>query len=364
MATIRDVAKRAGVTKPTVSRVLNDSAPVRPETRARVEAAIHELAYRPSAVARGLARGRLHMVAVVVPFVTHPSVVGRVRGMVNAFRESRIPISLYDVELRDDLDEHLAALTSHLRPEGVVVISLHPTPRQLERMREVGIAAVFVDAEAPGWSSVAIDDLAGGELATGYLLDLGHRRIGFIGDPEDNAFGFTSSHLRREGYRRALEARGVAADSGLERTGPHGRQTAAALAEELLDSTETPTAIFAASDTQALGVLDAAARRGRAVPGDLSVIGFDDIEAAEYAGLTTVRQPLARSGFEAAQLLQAQMRDPGREPARVELPLELVPRRTTAPLGAVAEPDRADRADDTTRTIERADRREKQDEQQ
>ena len=364
MATIRDVAKRAGVTKPTVSRVLNDSAPVRPETRARVEAAIHELAYRPSAVARGLARGRLHMIAVVVPFVTHPSVVARVRGMVNAFREGRIPISIYDVEHGEDLDEHLAALTSYLRPEGVVVISLHPTPSQLERMRAVGIQAVFVDAEAPGWSSVAIDDLAGGAMATQHVLDIGHRRIGFIGDPEDNAFGFTSSHLRRMGYRRALEARDVAIDGALERTGPHGRQTAAALAEELLALAEPPTAIFAASDTQALGVLDAAASRGISVPSDLSVIGFDDIEAAEYAGLTTVRQPLTRSGLEAALLLEAQMRDPGREPTRVELPLELVTRRTTAPRGAATDPDRADHPDNSTRTVERADRREKQDEDQ
>jgi LacI family transcriptional regulator len=344
-ATIRDVATRAGVTKPTVSRVLNNSAPVRPETRARVEAAIRELGYRPSAVARGLVRGRLHMIAVVVPFVTHPSVVARVRGMVNAFREGRIPVSIYDVEHGDDLDEHLAALTSYLRPEGVVVISLHPSPSQLERMRAGGIQAVFVDAEAPGWSSVAIDDLAGGMMATRHLLDLGHRRIGFIGDPENNEFGFTSSHLRRMGYRRALEASGVAIDAGLERSGPHGRQTAAALAGELLALAEPPTAIFAASDTQALGVLDAARQRGRSVPGDLSVIGFDDIEAAEYAGLTTVRQPLTRSGLEAATLLEAQMRDPHREPVRVELPLELVSRRTTSPHGAASD-ERSSTTDD------------------
>lgn len=331
MSTISDVATRAGVTKPTVSRVLNNSAPVKPETRARVEAAIRELGYRPSAVARGLARGRLHAIAVVVPFVTRPSVVARVQGMVNGLRESRIPISLYDVEQRDDLDEHLAALTRHLRPEGVVVMSLHPGPQDLDRLREFKVPAVFVDAEVPGWSSVAIDDLSGGALATGHLLDLGHRRIAFIGDPEHNEFGFTSSHNRRLGYRRALEARQIPLDPALERTGPHAREVAGTLADDLLALSDRPTAIFAASDTQALGVLDAAARHGLSVPHDLSVVGFDDIEVAGYAGLSTIRQPLTRSGLEAARLLLDEMKDPGRGPSRIELPLELVPRRTTAP---------------------------------
>jgi DNA-binding LacI/PurR family transcriptional regulator len=330
MATIRDVATRAGVAKPTVSRVLNNSAPVRPETRARVEAAIREFGYRPSVVAQGLARGRLHTIAVVVPFVTHPSAVARVRGMVNELRTHRIPISLYDVEQREDLDEHLAALTTHLRPEGVVVMSFHPSREHLERMRTAGVPAVFVDAEIPGWSSVAIDDRAGGEVATRHLLELGHRRIGFIGDPEDNEFGFTSSHLRRMGYRGALEADGIGTDALLERTGPHGRQVATVLAGALLAQDQPPTAIFAASDTQALGVLDAAAAGGLEVPRDLSIVGFDDVEAAEYAGLTTVRQPLARSGAEAARLLHEQMADPSRKPIRIELPLELIQRRTSA----------------------------------
>lgn len=333
MATIRDVASRAGVTKPTVSRVLNNSAPVSPDTRARVEAAIRELGYRPNVLARGLARGRVHTIAVVVPFVTHPSAVARVQGLVNGFRESRIPVSLYDVERREDVDEHLTALTIHLRPEGMVVMSLHPTQLQLEQLRAAGTPTVFVDADIPGWSSIVIDDLEGGRLATNHLLALGHRRIGFIGDGEDSELGFTSSHNRRMGYRHALESCGVPAESRYERTGPHGRAVAASLAAELLADAERPTAIFAASDTQALGVLDAAERAGRAVPDELAVIGFDDIEAAEYHGLTTIRQPLAASGREAAQLLDAHMVTPDLAPVRRELPLDLVQRRTTGPAG-------------------------------
>jgi LacI family transcriptional regulator len=330
LPTIRDVAARAGVTKPTVSRVLNNSAPVKQETRARVEEAIRELGYRPSSLARGLARGRVHTIAVVVPFVTHPSAVARVQGLVNGFRESGIPISLFDVERREDVVEHLVALTTHLRPEGMVVMSLHPTTEQLDQMQRAAIPTVFVDADIAGWSSVFSDDLAGGRLATAHLLDLGHRRIAFIGDGEDSELGFTSSHHRRIGYQRALEARDVPVVTRYERTGPHGRAVAAELAETLLRLPEPPTAIFAASDTQALGVLDAADRFGRVVPEELAVIGFDDIEAAGYVGLTTVRQPLAISGREAARLLLAQMRAAADGPVRHELPLELVARRTTS----------------------------------
>ncbi len=329
MATIDDVAARAGVGIGTVSRVLNGSQQVRDSTRDRVLTAIRELGYRPNSAARGLAYGRLHEVAIVVPFVTNPSAVVRVRGLVHGLRQSGYAISLFDVEQPAHREEHLTALTSNLRPEGVVVVSLRLAPEQLARFNAEGIRIVCIDAEVEDCSAVVIDDERGGELATEHLIGLGHRRIAFVGDEEGDAFGFTSSMRRRHGYRRALSAAGIEPDPTYQRRGPHGREVAHEQALALFDLDRPPTAVFAASDTQALGVLEAAKQRGLDVPGDLSIIGFDDIEVAGYADLTTIRQPLHDSGAAAARQLLAELADPASPSQRLELPLELVVRGST-----------------------------------
>jgi DNA-binding LacI/PurR family transcriptional regulator len=152
-----------------------------------------------------------------------------------------------------------------------------------------------------------------------------------MGDDSDPRYGFVSSARRFEGHRRALRAAGLPAPREYRREGPHGRAIAHRLTRELLGLPDRPTAIFAASDTQALGVLEAATAAGLDVPGDLSVVGFDDLEVSAYVGLTTVRQALRDSGRRGAELLVAAVE--GRAPAPLEevLPLELVARRTAGP---------------------------------
>ena len=153
-------------------------------------------------------------------------------------------------------------------------------------------------------------------MAACHLLEAGHRDVAFVGDVEDSPFAFSSSQRRLEGLRRALGEAGVALPASHVRRGPFGRETAVELTRQLLALRRPPTAIFAASDVQAFGVLDAAARAGPRVPGDLSVIGFDDIELAAAIGLTTVRQPLRESGRVGAQLLlQALDGEPAAPPA-------------------------------------------------
>ena len=158
-------------------------------------------------------------------------------------------------------------------------------------------------ARATDLPSVHIDDEAGGRLAAEHLLGLGHTRIAFIGDTEENPYGFDSSARRRRGYEAALRDAGVAIDPALVRSGPHGRDAARALARDLLGSSAPPSAIFAASDDQALGVLEAAESASVSVPDRLSVVGFDDLEVARYAHLTTVAQPLEASGARGVDLL-------------------------------------------------------------
>ena len=332
MVTISDVAAHAGVGAGTVSRVLNDSPRVSATTRARVLAAIDALEYRPNPLARALSRGRAHTMGVVVPFFTHASAVERLRGVVDELRGSRYDVVLFNVESPLHRDEHFANLLRRDRADGLLVLSLPPPPAALARLLASGVPVVLVDARGEGVACVVTDDVEGGRTATQHLVALGHERVAFIGDSPNNAFGFTSSACREQGYRRTLADAGIKFDRRYVRHGAHERAVGRRLAEHLLALSDRPTAVFASSDVQAMGVLEAARAAGLRVPQDLSVVGFDDIEISGYAGLTTVHQPLRESGRQGAALLLAALQDHGPLAAGEHvLPLELVVRTTTAP---------------------------------
>lgn len=332
--TIADVAAHAGVGAGTVSRVLNNSPRVSPTTRARVLAAIEALDYRPNPLAQGLSRGRCQTLGVVVPFFTHASAIERLRGVVAALDGSRYDLVLFNVESPVHRDEHLATLTRRDRADGLIVMSLPPPPASIERIVRAGVPIVLVDARAPGVPTVVTDDVEGGRLATRYLVELGHERIAFIGDDHDNPLGFVAGREREQGYRETMAAAGLAVPDGYVGHAPHVRGAAREVAARILDRPDRPTAVFASSDSQALGVLEAARAAGLAVPEDLSVVGFDDIEVSGYAGLTTVRQPLYESGRLAARLLLDVLEGRAEpEPREHRLELELVERTTTSPPG-------------------------------
>ncbi len=332
MVTIADVAAHAGVGAGTVSRVLNDSPRVSERTRARVLAAIEALEYRPNPLARGLSRGRCQTLGVVVPFFTHASAVERLRGVVAALDGSRYDLVLFNVESPVHRDEHFATLTRRDRADGLLVMSLPPPAGSLARLADSGVPIVLLDSRGAGVPMVVTDDVEGGRLATRHLIDLGHRRIAFIGDDPGNPLGFTSSGARERGYVETMAEAGLTVRPGDIVHGPHVRNVARHLANELLAADDRPTAVFAASDTQALGVLEAARGAELDVPRDLSVVGFDDIEVSSYAGLTTVRQPLFESGRRATEVLLDSLaaEEPFGE-CEVRLDLALVVRSTTAP---------------------------------
>ena len=334
MVTISDVAARAGVGAGTVSRVLNGSPKVSPGTRTRVLEAMSALDYRPNPLAQRLSRGRCQTLGVVVPFFTHASAVERLRGVVAALDGSRYDLVLFNVEAPMHRDEHFASITKGGRADGILVLSLQPPARDLARLVESGMPIVLVDVHGDAVPSVLTDDVEGGRLATAHLLDLGHRRIGFIGEDPANDLGFSATAKREHAYRRCLADAGLAPDTGLVAYCPHDKVLAEAAATGLLALPDPPTAIFASSDVQALGVLAAAAAAGRSVPEDLSVVGYDDIEVAAYAGLTTVRQPLFETGkVGAALLLDAlEQGDGAVEAVDHVLPVELVVRSSTGPV--------------------------------
>jgi DNA-binding LacI/PurR family transcriptional regulator len=332
--TIRDVARKAGVGLGTVSRVINHSPLVSDLTRERVLTAIAELQFRPNPVARRLSLGKTLTIAVVVPFFTRPSFVERLRGVENSLVDSPYDLVLYNIETPERRDRCFREVTQRDRSDGVLILSLPPRADDVITLEQATIPIVLVDANHPSLTRlnrIIVDDVAGGRQAVEHLIGLGHRRVGYICDQLDSPFNFTSSADRYAGYRQALAAAGLDERPEYFAQGEHSREAARQLAQRMLAVPEPPTAIFAASDTQALGVLEAAQQAGRQVPADLSVIGYDDIEVAEYLGLTTMRQPMFASGQQGVELLLRILAAPDTLPECRTLPTELLVRRTTAP---------------------------------
>ncbi len=237
--TLRDVATHAGVSKATASRVLNGSTQVDPATRERVLRAIDELQYTPSSAARRLSFGRTLTINVVISFLTRPQASERLRGVEAFLSDSEFDLVIHNVETVEKRDHYLRGLAFAQRTDGMLIISLPPCEADLRRLVAAAIPVVVIDAHAPavaGLPHVVGDDLAGGEAATRHLLELGHRRIAYIGDEFDNPYGFTSSRHRYLGYERALTDAGIPLHPELVALGAHSRYEARELAARIIAS--------------------------------------------------------------------------------------------------------------------------------
>lgn len=334
-ATIRDVARLAGVGVGTVSRVTSDSPGVSDRTRAKVQEAIDQLGYRRSISARNLALGRTQSIGVAVPFLPSPSVSLRVQGVMDALSAAgSYDLQVFDVSTHAQLDDMYERFARRDRIDGLILFALCPDERQLALLRSERLPVVLVDGRHPELHSIAIDNVRGGELAAEHLLALGHQRIGFLGD-RNAVLGFTSSNDRQLGLRQRLAAEGINSDPALDRIDrvdfirPQDRIRARELAFELLRLKPRPTAIFAASDYLACGALDAARSLRLRVPEDVAVLGFDDIDLAEILQLSTIRQPLHETGRKGVKWMLELLRGEGGAPAELLEPLTVVRRSTT-----------------------------------
>jgi DNA-binding LacI/PurR family transcriptional regulator len=327
-ATVYDVAEMAGVSISTVSRVLNSPERVNEATRARVLSAVDSLQFVPKAEAAARARKHYGRIGVLAPFFTYPSFVQRLRGVATALADLPYELTIYYVDSSDRRDAYLSSLPVARRLDGLIVMALPFDDNIAARLLEHGLETVLIEFGRPPFSSVEIDDPAGGRLMADYLAGQGHRRFGFVGDIDLPDYAIPTSDRRLAGYRSALAEAGYALTDTYVALGPHGLEPARQAAHRLLELPEPPTAIFAASDTQAIGVLRAARERGLAVPGQLAVVGFDDIELADYIGLTTVSQSLEESGRVAVDLVLGRLAEPSRPHQRIRLPLTLVRRET------------------------------------
>ena len=328
-ATIRDVAKEAGVGVGTVSRVINGSPSVSKETRQKVLDAIETLDFTPNLVARRLSLGKTQTIGVIVPYFTNPSVVERLRGVVSVIAASEYDMVLFDVETVTRRQAYLQDVPRRRQVDGLLIVSLELTNEEVERLDRSDIPTVLVDARHPDLHQVIVDNVEGGYMATRHLIDLGHHRIAYISDFLNDPFN-SPVRDRFTGYTMALDEAEIPFRTEYHRQALHGRDEARQMTHDLLNLPNPPTAIFAYSDTQAIGVLEAARERSLNVPVDLSVIGYDDIEAAEYLHITTIKQYLYESGTQGSRLLLETMAAEFSTPKQILLPTKLIKRRTTA----------------------------------
>jgi DNA-binding LacI/PurR family transcriptional regulator len=326
--TIYDVARRAGVSITTVSRMLNDPDKVNGETRERVMSAVDALGFMPKAEARARALRRTGRIGVISPFFTAPSFVQRLRGISEALSAKKFELVIYTVDSADHLKSFLASLPLTGNLDGLIILSLPVDDANVRRLVEHGLPTVLVEFPHPNLSSVVIDDVMGGCIAARYLLDKGHRRIAFLGDTDLPEYSLHPVSLRLVGFRKALKEAGIELPNVLVRLAPYSQEQTRQVAAELLSLPQPPTAIFAATDFQALGVLKAARQLKIQVPEQLAIVGFDDLDLAEYTDLTTIRQHLDESGRLAVEILLAQIESPSRPPRHVNLPLTLIERQT------------------------------------
>ena len=313
-AGMKDVASLAGVAVGTVSNVLNHPDLVRPLTRARVEAAMEQLGFIPNGSARQLRAGRSRCLGLVVLDVTNPFFTEVARGVEDYAQAAGYAVILCNSDEADDKERRYLRVLEEQRVRGILITPVHGRAPELRRIRDRGTPVVLLDRPgSPGQCSVAVDDRRGGEIAVSHLLGLGHRSIALVNGP----IAIRQCADRRRGAYRAVEQAGLDPAAVLTEVtvpamnargrGRRGRRTARRHAGQ-------PTAVFCANDMLALGLLRAAGPGGVSVPGDLAVVGYDDIEFAADAAvpLTSVRQPKYQLGRAAAELLLDEADRPGR----------------------------------------------------
>ena len=326
--TLAAIAAEAGVSLPTVSKVVNGRPDVAPDTRARVERLLGELRYQRPGGRRGRPAG---LIDVIFNGLDSPWAVEILRGVEDWCAGHSMGAAVSAVRHGNARPASwTSALASH-DTDGVILVTSELTMPELRQVREESIPLVVVDPANmpdPDVPSVGATNWAGGLAATDHLLSLGHRRIAAITGPAD----YLCSRARVDGYRFALERAGARFDETLVRNGDFQHEGGFQCGGELLDLAKPPTAIFAGSDQQALGVYEAARQRGLRIPEDLSVVGFDDLPAARWVSppLTTVRQPLADMGRLAAEMLGNLIDGVALHSQRVELSTELIVRESTA----------------------------------
>lgn len=332
MATVRDVAQRAGVAPSTVSRYLNGQLRLTPLIAERIGEAIATLQYVPHAVARNLATGESRTIGLIVPGVTNPFfafVAEEVEALASAHGYSLLLCNTKGLAEREGA--YVDLLSRGGIADGFIYVGMHPRNARLGAAIQRGCPIIVVDERidgVPPVSTVFVDNYGGAFAATQHLLELGHRRIALSGGRED----LMTTRERHAGYRAALEVAGLDVDPALAIFASYSEEAGHDAFVRFRALPDPPTAIFATADAIALGLYAAAAEHGLRIPDDLSVVGFDDIPVAQRLGppLTTVRQPLHLIGQAACDLLLRRLQERDDTPHYMVLPVDFIVRHSAS----------------------------------
>lgn len=334
MTTIADVAKRAGVSVATVSRTLHHSAKVDPRTRERVLQAASELEYVASPTATSLASGRTRVIAVVAPMMSRWFFASILTAIEQSLREDDYHALL--MVLEDQPTEGHSRLAPEMfakRVDGIVWLNVPLSSQEEDLMRRLALPMVCVGAPIGKTPTVMIDDRRAARAGVEHLLALGHRRIAFVGTAVESIAHMSTPAARGDAFREALIEAGLPVREDWVLDTDWTADAAAAMVEPILRGPDRPTAVLAASDEMAIGVVGAARRLGLRIPEDLSLVGIDDHTFAAALGLTTVRQDVPAQGRAATSLLLSAIEQGADHPpaTRIELGTELIVRDTSAP---------------------------------
>lgn len=295
---IKDIARAAGVSHSTVSRALSDSPLVSDATRARIQRLAMEMGYSPNSLARSLVTRQTHTVGVVVTTIANPFIAEVVQGIEATAQDHGYTVILCNSGAEPEREIAAVEMLRSKRVDGVIVTSSRIGALYLEHLERIGVPIVLINnhnEESGRYTfTVTVDNVHGGQLATQHLIELGHRRIAYVTAPADH-----SSDLDRlTGYRQALGEAGLEPDPALIIPGNGQADGGEAAFEILKDLHPLPTAVFCYNDMTAIGLMTTARQAGRSVPGDLAVVGFDDIPFARYCfpPLTTIVQPKIEMG--------------------------------------------------------------------
>jgi DNA-binding LacI/PurR family transcriptional regulator len=326
--TIYDVAKKAGVSTATVSKIINNTGSISEKTKLKVQAVMDELQYQPSMIASALKGKSTHTIGLLIPDLSNPIFAEYAKYIEERAQELGFSVIMCNTDANPDKELRYIELLKQKQVDGIVIAARFNNIKLLKELikEKFPIAVIAQDLPALPIDSVTVDDYLGGYQVTEYLLSLGHRKIGVVAE------GDRSSQERIKGYKQALVDTGLDVDEGLIFVCQQPTRECARLnAGTLIDKEKNLSAIFGCNDLLAVGVIQAARERGLTIPNDLSVIGFDNTDLSEvmYPSLTTVQQPLKDIGYHVVDFLTQKIEGNSRTTHRVVLLPNLVIRQST-----------------------------------